>query len=194
MTSYRLFSGHDLVVTGDLLAMARTSRDLIERDDGPMPLVFDDATGSQVDIDLRGSLADVEQRYAAPPQPDEAPAAEPPKPAKRGRPRLGVVGREITLLPKHWSWLDDQRGGASATLRRLVDKARKDNEHVDRARRSQDRTNRFLSAVAGNLPGFEEATRALYAGNRQSFVAHTRDWPGDVRDTARLYAMEALGG
>jgi len=158
-----------------------------------MPLVFEEETGLQIDIDTTGSRADLEQRFSGDQQNDEpAPDADAGVPKKRGRPRLGVVGREITLLPKHWQWLDGQRGGASATLRRLVDKARRENRLVDRKRRSQDRTNRFMSAIAGDRPGYEEATRALYAGNRQRFVEETTSWPADIKATALEFAQDAF--
>jgi hypothetical protein len=105
-----------------------------------------------------------------------------------------VVGREVTLLPRHWAWLDEQRGGASAALRRLVDSARRDLSSADLIRNSQDRTNRFLSAIAGNLPGFEEATRALFKSDESRFKAQIRNWPRDVRRYALEFAKDALRG
>ena len=109
-----------------------------------------------------------------------------------GRPRLGVVAREVTLLPRHWDWLNDQPGGASAALRRLVDQARKANAGRDRIRRAQEATYRFMSAMAGDEPGFEEATRALFAGRPAVFDALTDAWPPDVRDHSRKLAAPAF--
>ena len=121
-------------------------------------LVFDDDTGRQVDIDLR-----------------PLPAAEA---RPRGRPALGVKAREVTLLPRHWDWLNAQRGGASAALRRLVDEARAKGRSEAECR---DSACRFLSAIAGDLPHFENAMREIYAGNRAGYDHLTRDWPADIR-------------
>ncbi|HJT89098.1 MAG TPA: DUF2239 family protein, partial [Bryobacteraceae bacterium] len=121
-------------------------------------LVFDDTTGVQVDLDLRGESRKI------------AEAAEAAEPRGRGRPRLGVVAKEVTLLPRHWDWLNLQPGGASVALRKLVDEARRTSGDRDRVRAAQEAAYRFLSALAGNLPGFEEATRALFAYDRRKFA------------------------
>jgi hypothetical protein len=102
------------------------------------------------------------------------------------------VGREVTLLPRHWDWLENQRGGASAALRRLVDQARKDNAVEDARREAQDRTNRLMTALAGNLPGYEEANRALYAGDADRFRAQTGAWPTDVKQVVAALAGAAF--
>ena len=189
MNSYVAFLRHDQIASGDLLTVALETKHHLEATEGPMPLIFEEATGKQIDIDVRGSRADLEQRFA----PGETAAESlPAKSGKRGRPRLGVTGREVTLLPTHWRWLDGQRGGASAALRRLVDKARRENRQTDRVRESQDRTYRFISAIAGDLAGFEEATRALYSGDSQRFTAETERWPADVRATAIRFSLDAF--
>ena len=168
---YTAFAGDQLVARGAYAEVARA----LSADDlqGRPVLVFDDATGAQVD---------------APPPPEHAARlartdeddAAPPRPAP-GRPRLGVVAREVTLLPRHWDWLAAQPGGASAALRRLVDQARKLNEKADSRRQSSERSYRFMSAIAGHQPGFEEAARALFAADGHAFAAHTARWPKDVR-------------
>jgi hypothetical protein len=119
-------------------------------------LCFEDATGKQVDFNFR------------------EPARVGP-----GRPKLGVVSREISLLPRHWDWLEAQPSGASAAIRRLVEQAR--HEPVDPVRKRREATGRFLTAMAGNLPGYEEVTRALWAGYTARFSALMQDWPADVR-------------
>lgn len=151
-------------------------------------LVFAAEDGRQIDLHLSGSDADVARRNSAQPVLESEPTAK----RGRGRPRLGVVGREVTLLPRHWAWLDTQRGGASATIRRLVDAQRKSSVEIDARRASQDRTNRFLSAMAGDFAGFEEATRALYAGDRPGFVSATKAWSPDVRRVASQLAEQAF--
>ena len=134
-------------------------------------LVFDDSTGAQIDLDVR------RKTRRAPPEPEAEPRG-------RGRPRLGVVAKEVTLLPRHWDWLNLQPGGASVALRKLVDEARRTSGDRDRVRAAQEAAYRFMSAVAGNLPGFEEATRALFAYDRRKFSQLIADWPEDVRDFA----------
>jgi hypothetical protein len=136
-------------------------------------LVFDDATGRQVDLDTRGTPEEISARYSEP-----APA----EPRGRGRPRLGVVAKEVTLLPRHWDWLSSQPGGVSVALRKLVDQARRDSGDRDRIRAAQEAAYGFMSAIAGNLPGFEEASRALFAYDRRRFGELIAGWPEDVRD------------
>src|SRR5215471_15655126 len=139
-------------------------------------LVFDDTTGVQTDLDLRGKRHGITDEQAAQQQPAE--------PRGRGRPRLGVIAKEVTLLPQHWDWLNLQPGGASVALRKLVDEARRTSGDRDRVRAAQEAAYRFMSAAAGNLPGFEEATRALFAYDRRKFAQLIADWPEDVRDFA----------
>jgi uncharacterized protein len=138
-------------------------------------LVFDDATGRQVDLDIRGTPDEISIRYSG----------ESLSEARgRGRPRLGVVAREVTLLPRHWDWLNSQPGGASVALRKLVEEARRTSGDRDRVRAAQESAYSFMAAVAGNLPGFEEAIRALFAYDRRRFGELIAVWPEDVRDYA----------
>jgi hypothetical protein len=143
-------------------------------------LVFDDINGGLVDFDLRGTPEEILSRLAT------AQTPEPPREPARGpgRPKLGVVAREVTLLPRHWDWLNAQPGGASVALRKLVDAARVTHAGADRRRLAQQSADRFMSAVAGNEPGYEEASRALYSGNRARFEKAMAGWPLDVRSYA----------
>lgn len=136
-------------------------------------LIFDDVTGAPIDVDYRATPGDEEPR-------------------RPGRPRLGVVAREVTLLPRHWDWLATQPGGASVALRKLVEHAKRANLDTDRRRFARDAAYCFLSAMAGNEPGFEEAARALFAGNRNKFAENTESWPSDVRDYARKLAAASF--
>jgi len=104
-----------------------------------------------------------------------------------------VVGREVTLLPRHWEWLNAQPGSASVTLRKLIDQARRANGSADRVRRAQEAAFRFMSAIAGNERGFEEASRALFAGDRIRFGEQTASWPADVKEYAHTLAEDAFG-
>ena len=143
---------------------------------GEAVLAFDAVTGGVVDLDLRGAVADALARLIP------APGAEKRGP---GRPKLGVTAREVTLLPRHWDWLAGQPGGASVALRKLVEGALRDAEGPDRARRAKEATYRFMTAMAGDLPGYEDATRRLFAGDGAGFDAAVEEWPEGVRDTAR---------
>jgi hypothetical protein len=143
-------------------------------------LVLDDATGQQIDLDLRGNEVQVRARYTPPAEPVSAPIETPPAAKPRGRPRMGVVAREVTLLPEHWSWLASQPGGASVVLRRLVHEARKAGEEQDRLRQVRERIYQAMRVLAGDRAGFEEASRALFAGDEGTFRAHIASWPEDV--------------
>jgi hypothetical protein len=151
---------------------------------GPV-LIFDDATGRSIDVDTRGSAEEVVARLADSETVNNGlePAATPEVEASRGRgrPKLGVVAREVTLLPRHWEWLAAQRGGASVTLRKLVEEARRNPSDTSRARKAHERAYHFMSAMAGDLPGFEEAARALFANDRSKLTERIAAWPDDVR-------------
>lgn len=149
-------------------------------------LIFNNATGARIDLDLRGTTAQIIERLAA----YSGPPAEP---RKRGRPRLGVIAREVTLLPRHWEWLARQPGGASQTLRRLVEQARKEDEGRTETRLAHERAYRFMSAVAGDYPGLEEASRALFANDLPVLSETMSDWPEDVRDYVLYLARSSEG-
>lgn len=172
------------IAGGPLAAIALAVKAAFTTDPAAAILVFDDATGKVVDLDLRGSDAEIAARYA--PRTDEATDT----PRGRGRPKLGVVAREVTLLPRHWDWLALQPGGASQALRRLVDDARKSDGGRSQARAAQERAYAFIATMAGDREGFEEASRALFAGDGERFAEHSRSWPADIR----AYARELLAG
>ena len=190
MTSHTAFRGHAQLASGELKDLAMAIRALSDAGDSSLILIFDDSSGRQIDIDLRGSTEDVARRFGGEPGASTEGA---PRRRGPGRPKLGVVGREVTLLPRHWAWLQTQRGGPSATLRRLVDEARAVAGDRDQMRRAQDAINRFISATAGDLPGFEEANRALYRGDRKRFDAESARWPPDIRRYVEHWAVTAFG-
>jgi len=153
-------------------------------------LVFDDATGAQMDHPWpAGHFSETPDAAA----PQEGSPAHPPAPCV-GRPRMGVVAREVTLLPRHWDWLSRQPGGASAALRRLVDEARRTHAERDVQRQAKERAYRFMSAMAGGFAGFEEASRALFAQDAQAFAQRIADWPPDVRAHLAWLARDAFAG
>jgi len=175
--TYTVFDGHTRLAAGELAQIALAVKAAIDRSSGGPVLIFDDQTGRSIDIDIRGSDADVLARLDV-----VAPAIASGTVGRgRGRPRLGVVGREVTLLPRHWAWLATQPGGASVALRQLVEEARRSHAARDRRRLAQERAYHFMAAIGGDLPGFEEATRALFADARDRFVACLAAWPADVQ-------------
>lgn len=211
------FDGSRCIARGEIRDVVREVKAFADENPNPSILVFDEETARIVEVDFRGSaeqvLSRVERQLTAgetsPPTPDmqkahtmnfgitkkatqEAP--EDMQKAQRGpgRPKLGVVSREVTLLPRHWEWLASQPGSASVTLRKLVDEARKRNGEKDRIRRAQEITYRFMNAMAGDFPGFEEALRALYAADRERFASMTAPWPEDVRDFTMRLAADAF--
>jgi len=149
------------------------------------PLVLSDASGQSTDLDLRGGERAVSARYTA--------AAATQEPRGRGRPKLGVIAREVTLLPEHWDWLAAQPGGASVALRKLVHEARRNSGERDRTRQARERAYHAMSTLAGNRAGFEEASRALFAGDHERLVAQTAAWPKDVQAYVLQLAKPAPG-
>ena len=186
------FAGPDLVAKGDLPTVARALKEADLRGLPRAPLVFDAVTSQPVELDLRGNVATVVARARAQEEAEAAAEQDGDGPRGPGRPRLGVIGREVTLLPRHWEWLGTQPGGASAALRRLVDQARIANADKDRRRRAQESAYRFMIATLGDQPDLEEAMRAFYADDAARFTALSRRWPKDLRDHARRLAKLAL--
>jgi len=189
VTSCTAFAGVRRIASGPLPEVALAAKHLLDRDPQAQILIFDDVTSRLIELDFRGTPAQALERIAGKPPAASAPETEPRRP---GRPKLGVVAREVTLLPRHWDWLATQPGGASVALRKLVEHARTANAEKDRLRRAQEAAYRFLSAMAGNEPGFEEAIRALFANNPIRFEAMVEPWPADIRDHASKLAAAAF--
>jgi hypothetical protein len=167
LPSWTLFVGERRAAAGAPAEVAlAASAAAADASEGPV-LVFDDATGRVVDLDLRGAPAEVAARYA-------------PAPRRRGRPKLGVEAREVTLLPRHWDWLTAQPGGASVALRKLVEQARRDAGGAGERKARHEAAYRFMTSMAGDLPGYEAAIRALFADDRPAFDGRVAEWPVDV--------------
>ncbi len=160
-----VFHKNDVIARGSREDVVPAMRALQPLDRTSDLLAFDDETGRQIDIDLR---------------PEAAPSR------RRGRPALGVEAKEVTLLPRHWEWLSSQRGGASATLRKLVEEALRKGRT---AKDHHDTAYRFLHVMAGNLPHFVDAVREMYAGNKVGYDHFTFEWPRDIRDHGRRLAF-----
>ena len=205
------FQGGRCLAKGPLATVALAAKAALDASahdpSAPPVLVFDHATAEVIELDWRGTPDAVLARLhaqapraptaspavAMPGDGAEAGASGPPEPARGpGRPKLGVVAREVTLLPRHWEWLASQPGGASVALRKLVEEARKVAGGNDRRRAAQESAYRFMQAMAGDLPGYEDATRALFAGDVGRFEEQTAHWPEDIREHASLLAADAF--
>lgn len=177
--TYTAFADTRLVATGSIEEVALKTKAWLAQDGAPV-LVFEDHTGQQLDLDLRGSDDEALERLQQHPWLQrQAPREE--KRTGPGRPKLGVVSREVSLLPRHWDWLNEQPGGASVTLRKLVEEKMKQSPGKDRVRRSRDAASKFMWAMGGNLPDFEEASRAFSRREYARFEQLIESWPGDVR-------------
>lgn len=181
--SYTAFEGTKILASGRLDEVAIKVRSRSKANSTATILIFSDATGKEMDIDLRGSESDMLERLKVFISDEkELPATGP------GRPKLGVVAREVSLLPRHWEWLATQPGGASGTLRRLIEDTQKNPSAREILREAQERTHKFMTAIAGNLADYEEALRALYAKDKKQFQSLIHSWPKDVRDHSNKLA------
>jgi len=170
------FSGFRRLAAGPLHQVAIAAKAAIELGTAESVTIYEDATGQLVEVDIRGSEAEVIARLSS--------GLKEPESRGPGRPRLGVVAREVTLLPRHWEWLNAQPGGASVALRKLVEGARRTHSAADRRREEQGAAYRFIASIAGNLPDFEEAARALFADDAARFAEVVAAWPPDLRSHA----------
>jgi len=186
------FLGDRLIASGDLAAVAEASKAILDGDQQASILIFDDDTSELVEIDFRGTIEDVRRRLKRQVSGQEADAGQKKTRRGPGRPKLGVVSREVTLLPRHWEWLGSQPGGASVALRKLVEEARRVNRDRDNVRTGQEVAYRFMSAMAGDRPGFEEAARALFAGDADKFNAMVAPWSDDIRQQILKLAQPAF--
>ncbi|HEX8821539.1 MAG TPA: DUF2239 family protein [Archangium sp.] len=189
---YTGFAGHRRIASGELTEVALKLQEWLGRGESAPISLFEDETGNPVDLPLRGTreelLASLARKRARASEAQEVEEARKPGP---GRPKLGVVSREVSLLPRHWEWLNGQPGGASVTLRKLVEEAKRAGQGADRARRSREAAYKFMYAMAGDFPGFEEASRAFFAKDVERFDQLIQPWPEDVREHLRkLVARE----
>jgi len=195
------FEDHRVLLSGPLVEVALAVKAALDGGSSASFLVFDDATGAVIDLDLRGANHDVVERLSQPPHqstgrfstrlttPSETAVDETNEPRGRGRPKLGVVAREVTLLPRQWDWLATQSGGVSATLRRLVDEARRSGLSREQRRAMQAAAYQFMTAIAGDLPGYEEGIRALFAGDGPRLEQCIAAWPADIKSHAMRLAF-----
>lgn len=190
------FKGDKRVASGRLSKVAKKVKEILDQEGHASILIFDDITSELVEVDFRGTREDVleklEKQTVGVESANALSGTDQHSPRGPGRPKLGVVSREVTLLPRHWDWLNSQPGSASVTLRKLIEEARRVSSGKDKIRHSQEVTYRFISAMAGDLPGFEETTRALFAGDSERFNSLMASWSIDIQDHARKLAEAAF--
>lgn len=176
------FAGDQCLACGIMRDVAKSVKQWVDADPDAPVLVFDAQKSTPIELDLRGSLDEVLARLPAGEVAADPVIAQDQVPARSpGRPKLGVTAREVTLLPRHWDWLAGQSGGASVALRKLVEQAMRANADADRQRQVRESAYRFMTAMAGNAPGHEEAVRALFAGDNEKLKGTIKDWPADIR-------------
>ncbi len=174
------FQGDRLIATGSISNVLPLVKEVTDRDEAETMLIFDDLTGAQIDFDLHGTIDKVLAKaanhnlFTTGIQPVLQKAAP-------GRPKLGVTAREVTLLPRHWSWLETQPNGVSAALRRLIEETMKRSPEVEKIRLARDAAAKVMWVLGGNLPDFEEASRLLYRGDIEGFTSLIRRWPPDIQ-------------
>lgn len=179
---YTAFAGDQRIAGGEAESMVRRVKTALDGGESRPILIFEDDTGLQIDFDFDGTVAEVVDKLARHPRLlARAPSAGDDKPRGPGRPKLGVVSREVSLLPRHWDWLEQQPGGMSQALRRLVDEARKRDAAPQNEKKARDAAGRFMWTMAGNRENFEEASRALYRGDLEALRVRMASWPADVR-------------
>jgi hypothetical protein len=197
--SYVAFMGERKIASGPLCEVALVMKRLFDGGDERLVLLFDNE-GNQLDVDLRGTESQIRLALESTRTEStsestvsiESQSASSRPSSGPGRPKLGVVAREVTLLPRHWEWLNNQPGGASVTLRKLVEQAKKSGDGPGIMRKAREAAYRFMSAIAGNEAGFEEASRALFAGNLERFEQETAHWPDDVKEHLRQLAAPSF--
>jgi hypothetical protein len=181
--TYTAFGNGKLIVHGGLDDVVTKIKRWYDKYSNGTLLVFNDFTGKTMEFDLRGSEKEVLQKIEMfLPQEIVVVSARP------GRPKLGVVTREVSLLPQHWEWLASQPEGASAALRKLVEGAKKNLVMKESVKQVQERAYKIMSILAGDLPQYEEALRSLYRRNEENFKQHIASWSPDIKD----YVMKTV--
>ena len=185
-SSYTAFEGLKIRFQGSLGEVVIQVKKRLGKSEHSPVLIISDLTGKVMDFNFHGTLKDVQKRLEV----FVSQAEEGPKDAGGpGRPKLGVISREVSLLPRHWEWLASQSGGASAALRKLVEDAKRQALDSGSIKEAQARTYKFMSVIAGDLQGYEEALRALYRRDGKKFQTQIEAWPSDVQKYIKSLAQ-----
>lgn len=181
-----------IVASGSLQHVVSTAKGTLSDKELTQLLIFDDSTGKPIDVDFRGKMDELLERLGEQLGDPFGTDVNHQTTRRVGRPKLGVVSGEVTLLPRHWEWLKSQPGGASVTLRKLIDEARRAGEQQSSIRASQEATYNFMTAMAGDFNQYEEALRALYAGDSDRFYHLIEEWAPDIREHVMRLAANAF--
>ncbi len=192
--SYTLFRNNTLVANGDMADIKASILAVNERFPEGTYLCFNDLTGEYVDVDFHTEkstkpLKKQTELKRGRPSFLKAPRA---KTKKAGRPSLGVVAREVTLLPRHWKWLNSQSSSASSALRELIDETIRTGRNPLEARNAMARADKFMSTALGDQPGYEEASRALYRADKETFYKLIEAWPNDLKNYVKQLSNPAF--
>ena len=187
MFKYTVFDGFKIVSQGNIEEVAIATKKYLKKEDSARILIFSDLSGKQMDLDLSGTDKDVTDRLSVYKTADTTSSGTGP-----GRPKMGVKPREVSLLPTHWEWLSTQSGGASATIRRLVDEKMKTAAPKDKIKKTQETVYTFLNSIAGDLENFEDAIRFLYRQDEAKFKEAIAAWPKDLKKHTLALASEAF--
>ena len=174
--TYTAFDGTTRLFRGTFQEVVLKVKERLGRAENSSVLIFSNNTGKTMDFNFQGNVKDTLKRL------EKFVSTQEPGPISGpGRPKLGVISREVSLLPRHWEWLASQPSGASATIRKLIEEAKKRSSTRNSVKQVQERVYRFMSVIVGDMKGYEEALRALYKADRKNFLLHIQDWPTDVR-------------
>jgi len=190
--TFTAFAGTQLLESGDVDTVVTKAKKYL--DDGGLDrlAIYDDENGYVIDFDFRGTIEEVLKRLQDHPMLTDLKEKEPEVKRGRGRPKLGVISKEVTLLPRHWEWLASQRGGASVTLRKLVEEARKKGDGNQLAEKAKDSLNRFMWDMASNFEGYEEVTRAFYKNDYSRILILIDKWPKDIMAYVTMKLMKIV--
>ena len=189
------FSNNQCVAEGMPEQVVTDLKSLVNQQPESKLIILDAATSRTVEIDFRESPSTILAKQFRPAEPTPSVAADQSERETkrgRGRPKLGVVSKEVTLLPRHWDWLSKQPGGISVALRKLVEEARRGNAEEDQRRSAENSAYRFMTVLAGDAPGYEEAIRSLYAGDLPKLLEIIENWPSDVARHTESLARDAI--
>lgn len=186
------FNNTNKLANGPLIEVIMAMKTAIIENQNAKILCFLDENGAMIDFDLSGSneqiIARLLTQFKAPSTSEQIEIIE--TQSKAGRPKLGVIAKEVTLLPRHWEWLGAQNGGASATLRRLVEIAAKESIGIAARKNAQNATYRFLQNIAGDFENYEEVLRAIFADDFEKMRNLMKNWPQDIQNYAqKLFAL-----
>lgn len=175
--TYTAFDNTSIIAHGSLRDVILKTKKILGKSENSSFLIFSDSTGKTIDFNFQGTEKEILKRLEI----FVSNSDEKIELARPGRPKLGVISREISLLPRHWEWLATQSSGASSSIRNLIEDAIKKSTSKVSLKQQQEKVYRVMTTLAGDLDGYEEAIRSLYKRDRESFIKFTKGWSKDLR-------------